>query len=62
MIKILGDVILDNIELADVLDHSEVSKVLDALEEAGMLPPDRALCHPDMKYKDYTWEPENEEK
>ena len=39
MLEILGDAILDNIQLGDVLGHTDVVSILDKLEEAGMLPP-----------------------
>lgn len=53
-------------ELVDLLEEYIVSvsgdcegeDILNIIEEAGMLPPDRALCHPEFKYKDHTWEKE----
>ena len=32
--------------------------IVGLVEKAGMLPPDRALCHPDLNYKDHSWEEE----
>lgn len=34
--------------------------VLNTILKAGMLPPDRALCHPELDHTDYTWEPEDD--
>lgn len=36
------------------------NNLLDMIEGFGMLPPDRALVHPELKYVDNSWEPEDD--
>lgn len=65
MIKVLRDSIYRHlvIEYNDIMDgDSDISNVLDAIEEAGMLPPEREIPKGPFELYECSWESEDEEK
>lgn len=60
MIELMSDTILDNIELADILEAEQVSILLAEMINAGMMPPAIEFEMGGNTIKDNAWEPEND--